>query len=83
MITVFNRKLTTVWFEEETGIGRYRWQNIKGGRTSLGAEEIEAVVKIFPEYSLWLVSGVIAPEIGQKTPEYDEAKSKLDSHAEG
>ncbi|WP_349521743.1 DNA-binding protein [Marinobacter sp. NFXS11] len=83
LISLFNRQRTTVWFEERTGIKRYRWQNIKSGHSRLGAEEIEAVVKLFPEYSLWLVSGEIAPEVGQTSPEYDEVKSKLDSHAEG
>jgi len=83
LISLFNRKRTTVWFEEQTGIGRYRWQNIKSGHTRLGAEEIEAVVKIFPQYSLWLVSGEVAPEIGQTSPEYDEVNSKLDSRAKG
>ncbi|MEB4808385.1 DNA-binding protein, partial [Pseudomonas aeruginosa] len=41
--------------------------------------EIEAVIQIFPQYALWLVTGNIAPESGQTSPEYDEANQNLSS----
>jgi hypothetical protein len=77
LISLFDSKRTSVWFEKETGIDRYRWGNIRSGKARLSDAEIDAVVKVFPQYSLWLVSGEIAPEIGQTSPEYEEANRNL------
>ena len=65
--------------EERTGISRYTWNNLKNPARSreIKAEEIEAVVKLYPQYALWVVSGNIAPEVGQISPGYDEANSNL------
>ena len=72
LISLFNRERTSVWFEEQTGIDRYRWGNIRNGKARLTDAEIEAVCELFPQYALWLVSGKAAPEIGQSSPELDE-----------
>lgn len=77
LISLFDSKRTSVWFEKETGIDRYRWGNIRSGKARLSDAEIDAVVKVFPQYSLWLVSGEIAPEIGQTSPDYDGANRNL------
>ena len=77
LISLFDSKRTSVWFERETGIDRYRWGNIRSGKARLSDAEIEAVVKLFPQYSLWLVSGEIAPECGQVSPAYEEANRNL------
>lgn len=74
LISLFNGKRTSVWFERETGIDRYRWGNIRSGKARLSDAEIDAVVKLFPHYALWLVSGEIAPECGQISPEYEDMK---------
>lgn len=79
LISLFNGKRTSVWFERETGIDRYRWGNIRSGKARLSDAEIDAVVKLFPQYALWLASGEIAPESGQTSPDYDEANRKLSS----
>lgn len=79
LISLFDSKRTSVWFERETGIDRYRWGNIRSGKARLSDAEIEAVVKLFPQYSLWLVSGEIAPECGQVSPAYEEANRNLGS----
>jgi hypothetical protein len=47
------------------------------GKARLSDAEIEAVVKVFPQYALWLVTGETAPECGQTSPEYDEANRNL------
>jgi len=60
-----------------------RWQNIKRGRARLGIVEAEILAKVYPKYALWLITGETAPEIGQSSPEYDEANSKLPSHNAG
>lgn len=79
LISLFDSKRTSVWFEKETGIDRYRWGNIRNGKARLSDTEIDAVVKVFPNYALWLVSGNIAPECGQTSPDYDEANRNLTS----
>lgn len=50
-----------------------RWRNVSKGAVRVSTEEVDVLVKIFPQYAFWLVSGQIAPEIGQTSPEYDEA----------
>lgn len=77
LISLFDSRRTSVWFEKETGIDRYRWGNIRNGKARLSDAEIEAVAKLFPQYALWLVSGQIVPECGQISPEYDEANRNL------
>lgn len=83
LISLFNGYRTSVWFEKETGIDRYRWGNIRNGKARLSDAEIEAVAKLFPQYALWLVTGDIAPECGQTSPEYDEANRNLNSQTAG
>jgi hypothetical protein len=71
--------------EERTGISRYTWNNLKNTARSreIKAEEIEAVVKLYPQFALWIVSGNIAPESGQTSPEYDEANRNLNNQSAG
>jgi len=71
--------------EERTGISRYTWNNLKNTarKREIKAEEIEAIVKLFPQYALWLVSGEVAPEVGQTSPEYDQANSNLPNQNAG
>ncbi|WP_083251723.1 MULTISPECIES: helix-turn-helix domain-containing protein [Pseudomonas] len=71
--------------EERTGISRYTWNNLKNTarKREIKAEEIEAIVKLFPQYALWVVSGEIAPEAGQISPEYSEADSSLPNQNAG
>jgi hypothetical protein len=83
LISLFDSKRTSVWFERETGIDRYRWGNIRSGKARLSDAEIDAVVTLFPQYALWLASGQIAPEIGQISPEYDEAHRNLPNQNAG
>jgi len=64
-------------------IGNSRWKAVLYKGVRMSTNELEVVKKVFPQYSLWLISGEIAPEIGQTSPEYDEVNSKLDSRAEG
>ncbi|MDT4826215.1 hypothetical protein D3C76_1503250 [compost metagenome] len=62
---------------EAGGTEYMRWQNIKRGRARLGADEIETLAKVYPQYRWWLISGEVMPEKGQTSPEYDEANTKL------
>jgi len=78
LISLFNNERTSVWFEKKTGIDRYRWGNIRNGKARLSDEEIDAVIKLFPNYAYWLTTGKVIPEAGQTSPEYDEANEKLE-----
>ncbi|WOD27135.1 hypothetical protein RYH70_14020 [Alloalcanivorax xenomutans] len=49
----------------------------------MSTEELEVLQAIFPMYQLWLISGNIAPEVGQTSPEYDAANATLKQHGEG
>lgn len=48
-----------------------RWKNISKGAIRMSTEEMGVLVKLFPEYALWLVSGRTEPENGHRSPEYD------------
>ncbi|GAB2586018.1 DNA-binding protein [Nitrincola alkalisediminis] len=74
LISLFNNERTSTWFEKQTGIDRYRWGNIRNGKARISDAEIEAVVKLYPQYALWLVTGTVAPEAGQISPEIEEIR---------
>lgn len=67
----------------ESQIGLVRWQTVRYKDIRMSTEELEALLKLFPQYTLWLGNGQIAPEIGQTSPEYDEANRKLSQPNEG
>lgn len=60
-----------------------RWVSIKRGRARVGAEEIEILGHVYPSYRWWLSTGEVMPEIGQTSPEYDEANRNLNSQSAG
>jgi hypothetical protein len=60
-----------------------RWRNVSKGAVRVSADEIDVLVSLYPQYALWLVSGNTAPEIGQTSPDYDEANRNLPNHNAG
>lgn len=54
-----------------------RWLNVSKGAVRVSTDELDVLVKIYPQYALWLASGQIAPEAGQTRPDYDEANRNL------
>ncbi|HEJ5408144.1 TPA: hypothetical protein SL705_003307 [Pseudomonas aeruginosa] len=58
---------------KESEIGFQRWHSVRFKSVRMSTEELEVLQALFPRYRLWLISGEIAPEIGQASPEYDEA----------
>ncbi len=56
------------WLEAETGINRKRWTNVKTEHSEMRAEETEALCRIWPEYTMWIASGIEMPEAGQISP---------------
>ncbi|MOA56057.1 hypothetical protein D3C78_1799670 [compost metagenome] len=62
----------------ELGGGNHdRWRSVSKGAVRVSTEEIDVLVKAYPQYALWLASGQIAPEAGQTSPAYDESHSNL------
>lgn len=61
--------------ESETAYSR--WTNIKRKRIRMGAYEASFLLSMYPQYSLWIGTGEVRPEIGQTSPAYDEANIKL------
>ncbi len=62
---------------KESEIGYSRWQSVRYKNIRMSTEELEVLQGMFPEYQLWLISGSIAPEVGQISPEYEIADAKL------
>lgn len=78
-----HKKLTAKRLEELSGIDREKWYALRKGGRRVNEDDIKVIVEIAPEYALWLVSGKIAPESGQTSPEYDEANRNLNSQNAG
>jgi len=64
--------------EELTGIDRDRWNNLRktNPTAKVRAEEVEAVINVFPEYAYWLATGGTLPEQGQISPITSEEEEK-------
>ncbi|WP_152221613.1 DNA-binding protein [Pseudomonas sp. SCB32] len=60
-----------------------RWLNVSKGAVRVSTEELDVLVKAFPQYALWLASGEIIPESGQTSPDYDEANRNLSNQDAG
>ncbi|WP_082936874.1 hypothetical protein [Pseudomonas citronellolis] len=67
----------------QSDINYSRWKNLRHKKARISTEEVEVLVKIYPNYALWLASGQIAPECGQTSPEYDEANRNLPNQHAG
>lgn len=75
MISVWDSQgLSAPKLEKLTGIDRSSWYHLRNGKRRANEEDIEAIVKMFPQYAFWIASGQIAPEIGQISPSFDESK---------
>lgn len=62
----------------ETPIGSNRWRTVLYNKdVRISTEEIDVLGSLYPQYRWWMVSGEVAPEIGQTSPEFDEANRKL------
>lgn len=69
---------------KRTDIGGTRWRTVRyDKRTRVSTQELDQLVRIYPQYALWLASGKIAPECGQTSPDYDAANSNLPNQSAG
>ncbi|MCW3150050.1 DNA-binding protein [Stutzerimonas stutzeri] len=63
---------------------RRRWQTVATDmKVKTRIEDMEALLKAFPQYELWLWKGEVDPSKGQYSPGYEEADSKLPSQSAG
>ncbi|HBS80583.1 MAG: hypothetical protein CMK99_21295 [Pseudomonas sp.] len=62
---------------KHSDIGLNRWHTVRFKDVRMSTEELEVLVKLYPQYVMWLASGQTAPEIGQTSPDYDEANRNL------
>lgn len=69
--------MTAKRLEELSGIDREKWYALRKGSRRANEDDISVIAKLFPNYALWLVSGEVAPDCGQTSPEYDEANRNL------
>lgn len=69
--------------EKLTGIDRNNWYHLRNGRRRANEEDIEAIIKIAPQFAFWLTTGQTAPQIGQVSPEYEEANTNLSNPSAG
>lgn len=68
---------------KESGTKYSRWDNIKRRKIRMGAYEAGFLMSLYPQYALWVGTGEVKPEIGQTSPEYDEANRNLEGHSAG
>jgi len=66
-----------------SGTDHSRWLNVSKGAVRVSTEEIDVLVKAYPQYALWLASGEILPESGQTSPDYDAANQNLSNQDAG
>ncbi|MED5608367.1 DNA-binding protein [Pseudomonas sp. JH-2] len=61
-----------------TSIERRRWQTVATNHeVKARIEDMEELLKAFPQYELWLWKGEVDPANGQTAPGYEEADAKL------
>ncbi len=64
-------------FEKETGIKAKTWANIENGLQKANEDHLLAIAQVWPEYSLWLLTGSTEPDCGQISPELEEIRVNL------
>ncbi|BFN27474.1 hypothetical protein PSCT_03105 [Pseudomonas sp. SCT] len=79
------RHLGATKLAETTAITeRQRWQTVATNRkVKARIEDMEELLKAFPQYELWLWKGEVDPTKGQISPGYEEAHSNLPSQNAG
>lgn len=63
---------------------RQRWQTVATNRkVKTRIEDLEELLRAFPQYELWLWKGDVDPAKGQVSPGYEEADSNLPNQNAG
>tara|TARA_Y100001951_G_scaffold105223_1_gene120822 strand:- start:1118 stop:1387 length:270 start_codon:yes stop_codon:yes gene_type:complete len=63
---------------------RRRWQTVATEmKVKTRIEDLEELLKAFPQYELWLWKGEVDPSRGQVSPGYEDADSNLHDQSAG
>ncbi|CCU73518.1 hypothetical protein [Thalassolituus oleivorans] len=60
-------RLTAEWLQEATEIKERRWYTVRNTKV-MRTEELEEIMKLFPDYKVWLATGDEYLEAGQISP---------------
>lgn len=71
-------KLGRAEFAEKSEIPKKTLENIEQGKQKAYAWHVQAICKKWPDYTLWLMTGLTNAESGQISPELEEVRQKLD-----
>ncbi|MFZ2404299.1 MAG: DNA-binding protein [Methylobacter sp.] len=63
--------------ERHTGIKSTIWANVRNGKSRVNEDHLEAVNKMWPQYTYWITTGMTLPEAGQISPEIEETRKNL------
>lgn len=78
------RHLGAARLASATDIERRRWQTVATNmEVKARIEDMEELLKAFPQYELWLWKGEVDPARGQVSPSYEDAHSKLPNQNAG
>lgn len=67
-----------------TKIDSRRWQTVATNKdVKPRLEDLDELIKAFPQYDLWLWKGEVDPANGQVAPGYEEANRNLPSQNAG
>lgn len=67
--------------EELTGVKAASWKAVCEGRQRANEEHFEAIGAVWPEYSVWLLTGKAKSEVEQTSPQQEQLR-KLQKNLE-
>jgi len=70
------------WLESQTGVKVDRWHTIKKGKV-MRTTELESIYHVYPEYKVWLATGMEMPEHGQVSPMTKRTQKDLNRQVTG
>jgi metallophosphoesterase superfamily enzyme len=47
-----------------------RWKNISKGIIRMGTEEVSILLRVYPQYAVWLLTGNVEPPVEQLKPDF-------------
>jgi len=66
-------------FAKETGLKKDSLQNIEQKKQKVYTWQVQAIASRWPSYKVWLVFGETLPEVGQISPEIEDARRNLNA----
>ncbi|MFA5016209.1 MAG: DNA-binding protein [Methylobacter sp.] len=63
--------------ERHTGIKSTIWANVRNGKSRVNEDHLEAINKMWPQYSYWITTGQTLVDAGQISPEIEETRKNL------